>query len=500
MAGNSIASASVLISANADELRSGLGAAGKDVQKWGKDIGKKAGANASGGMGGMVGMLGKAGPYGIAAAAAIGGVAIGLKEVSETIDDIRKQGDIANAMGLTAEQFTGMAGVAKSVGEDTREFTESLVTMGKLGEDAAAGTEEASKAMRLMGIDAKAFTALNTEDQFYKIFDSLNKMEGGSQRTRAAMAAFGEDGGKWLLPLVGKSAEDLKKMAAGFAITTDEMKKATDASAALKTIENRLGGMWRSAAIGLAPLVEAIANFADSAITAVKPFYDWMSRGWHAITEVAIPFFEMVGDAASGLWTEMKTGFAEAFAWVGDLPTIREVVIGVIRGIGTGFAILWDTIKSGAGVVAMVAGTIARAFAAIMKEIPGLEGAGARLEGAGNSISDWGKRQMEGWGESAVSFNKWLDKVIEPKAAKAVDAIKPPAGEKPLTSDPVKLAGVFAKGSAEAYSLVLKNRFGMNDDTAKKHLKETEKVKKGVDANVKATDGVAAAIKALGTF
>ena len=97
---------------------------------------------------------------------------------------------MAKALGLTSEQFTGVAGVAKSVGEETREFLESLVTMGKLATDAAAGVGEvAGPAFEKMGLNAKDFVALS------KVQDPLTK-------TRLLMNAFGEDGGKYLLPLL----------------------------------------------------------------------------------------------------------------------------------------------------------------------------------------------------------------------------------------------------------------------------------------------------------
>lgn len=497
--GNSIASANVLIAANADQLNSGLNKAGKDVQNWGKDVGAKGGKGMFGGMSGAIGAMGKAGPYAAAAAVGVTGLVIGLKEVGETLIDIGKQGDIAEAMGLSAEQFTGMAGVAKSVGEDTREFIESLVTMGKLGTDAAKGTEAAADAFKMMGLNADEFIKLRADEQFFKVFESISKMTDPLQKTRVLMAAFGEDGGKYLLPLLKKTPEELRKMAAGFAVTTEEMKKTQAATVAMKSVEMSLGKLWRTAAIGLAPVLEGIAKFAIQAIELGKPFFDWFMRAWGAIQEVAIPFFDMLDQEVTTLWKDIKDGFGDSFSWVGELPTIRDVIIATFRIVGTAIAGVWDMIKVGAGAVAIGLGGVAKGLGMLAKEIPGFEEMGARIEKAGEDMGKWGQGAVNGMGGSAAKFNTWLDGVLA-KKDKLTAPISAIAGaENAIKSDPIKLGGVFAKGTAEAYSLIVGNRYGTNQgDIAKKQLKAQEGIKKNGDkANIE-LGGIKEALQGFG--
>lgn len=196
----------------------------------------------------------------------------GLLPISNTLSDLAKQGSIANALGLTSEQFTGIAGVAKSVGNDTKEFIESLVTLGKLGTDAAAGTEQASQAFAAMGLNANEFIKLRADEQFFQVFDALNKMQDPLQRTRALMLAFGEDGGKILLPLLGKSGDELRKMAAGFAISSDDMASATKASTAYATATQTLSKAWQAVSIAAAPIVKILADGLSAAVAPVTEF------------------------------------------------------------------------------------------------------------------------------------------------------------------------------------------------------------------------------------
>lgn len=542
MAYNAIASGSAVLTANADGLKAGLDKASKDVTSWGAKVRNTLGAELAKKGGGAKG-LGEAlglqlaslaatkggvfagvgtvigaslgGPIGAAIGGAIGN-AVGavpgmvgdlVGKITGTLDDVAKQGSMAQALGLTSEQFTGMAGVAKSVGEDTKEFIESLVTMGKLGTDAAAGTEEASKAFKSLGLNANDFIKLRADEQFFQIFDALNKTADPLQRTRALMSAFGEDGGKLLLPLLSKSSDELRRMAEGFAISGEQMKKAQAAGQAMKGLEAAGTKLWRGVAIAAAPLVEWFANFATRALGWLQPVFDWFGRAWQAVDDVAGPILTMIGDAIVGTFREMKAWAADAFGWVGDLPTIKEVVVAVFRATGISAALAWDTIKAGAGAIAYVAGAIIeqggaiistlRAVTDLAKELPDrpewldnivndVARADDKVREFGTKLKGWGKGAVEGWGNSAIEFDKWLTDALKPKAAGAEVGKGVAAGIKDEMAK-VKLAGAVLAGSKEAYSLQIRNQLrgqGLEiDGVAKKGLAEQKK------ANAKLADG-----------
>src|SRR5689334_11486025 len=111
-------------------MRSGLSDVGQDARRWAndtansvntrlKDVGKDAG---------------KGNGFSKLAAGAVAAVA-GVREAVQTLDEVARGGAAAKAFGLTAEQFTGMAAVARSTGELQREFIESLVTLGKVASE-----------------------------------------------------------------------------------------------------------------------------------------------------------------------------------------------------------------------------------------------------------------------------------------------------------------------------------------------------------------------------
>lgn len=300
MSRDAIATGGVVLTANTDGVSAGLAKSRDEIRGWARDA-NAAGGGAGGGfaagfLGGAKGIaagLGKAGPVGLAVGAGlavgVAGIDIAAKkvgEVKDTLADISKQGAMASALGLTAEQFTGVAGVAKSVGEDTKEFIESLVTLGKVAADGAAGNGEvAADFFKTLNIEAATFAGLRADEQFFKFFEAVQKVQDPLARTRALMTAFGEDGGKLLLPLLAKSPGELRRMADGFAISGEQVRKATEANAKYQEATAKMDRVWKEFAVAAAPAVQGIGE----ALTALMPILS-------AVGKVAGTVFGTIGN------------------------------------------------------------------------------------------------------------------------------------------------------------------------------------------------------------
>jgi hypothetical protein len=340
---------------------------------------------------------------------------------------------------LTAEQFTGMAAVAKSVGEDQREFIESLVTLGKVASEGAAGKGEVATAwFKSLNLDAKQFKALRLDEQFFTVFEAIQKIQDPAERVRALMVAFGEDGGKYLLPLLSKSGTEIRAMAGSFATSTAEVEKATQANKALTEAGNVLTRGWRTIVIALAPVFEQVGK----AITAMAPAFE-------VVGEALGTWFELMGEVntevrgwLAGIIQEIGQWARELFG-LGEITlTVKDVVVFAFRIMGTAAALVWDTIKAGAGVVAVVFGEVLKVIAAVSqglielaKAVPddlrpawvddlisGAERANEAIYKTGRGISDWGKKAIGGFGDSAVKFNTWLDGIANKQKEKAKEA------------------------------------------------------------------------------
>jgi hypothetical protein len=183
------------------------------------------------------------------------------------------------------------------------------------------------------------------------------------------------------------------------------------------------------------------------------------------------------------------------------IPSVGDVIVEVFCAVGIAVSYAWDTIKAGHGVIALVAGVIVEGFGLVVKafkevvslakELPeSLRPAGldnfiagdkvdASISAAVGKMKDWGKNAVVGFGNSAKKFSAWLDNALK-KKNKLAEAVPLNDTMSSLTASTPKFAAALAPATKEAYSLILKNQFGMNGgkDVAKEQLKEVKKANK----------------------
>lgn len=455
MATNAIGTGSVILSANADQLSAGLLRAQQDVEAWASKI--EARASKAGGKSGLLGgMLGGAAAGGIAGAIAglgVGAATKGFELLEQAgvaalskIADVSKNAATAQAMGLSAEAWTGMAGLAKSVGGDTREFTESMVTLGKLTDDALSGSGEvATGFFRDLGMSAEAFKSLGPEQGFYKLFDSLKAIEDPAKRVRLLMNAFGEDGGKNLLPLLGKSSEELRKMAGGYTLSADSMARAQVAQESVTRASAALDQAWTKIVIAASPVIDVLASAIPSAIEAVVGNFDGLEK-------MVIPTMKSIAHAGGYVWDVLKIGY--------------EVARDTAKAIGALFETLFSSIKAA---VNLIPEKLRPDWLTVMS--PGLAllpGIGDGAKAADKFFDDWEKRRNERI--KGVAGNLAGSKMLGGAGA-----------DNSPNANPMKFAAAIQAGSKEAYSLNLKQKYretGIADAAKKvqeKQLAETQK-------------------------
>ncbi|MBX9677427.1 MAG: hypothetical protein K2X38_01600 [Gemmataceae bacterium] len=453
----SLGNHSAVLSADASRLYSVLGQAGRRLKKWGGEV--------SSGVGTMLKGLAKSAATGGFAGVAAAGTAALLSQITAPFDrlnDIAKQGNIATQLGLTPEAFTSIAGAAKSAGSDTRDFLEGLITLSGRAAEAAEGKGDVAVEMfQKLKLNANEFQKLNPEQQFYKIFEALNAVQNPAERVNLLLKAFGEDTGKNLVQLLGKSTDELKELGAQFSISAEDMAKAQLANESLQKAQAALGRAFDQILIAMTPVFQFLA---DKIPVAVKELG---------------PTFQAFGSA----------------------------VVPVMRGIAIGAAYVWDTFKAGQGIVGVVIGAITKAlgyvvdaFASVIglaKELPdslrpdwlddfikGTEETAETLKAVGRETMQWGKDRVNTFGQSADAARKFfdeMDKGRNDEIAKRKKLLENPGGiapaSKPADYKPLDAA---LKGSREAAQI--EARFyadGLRaDDINKQQLKQQQAANK----------------------
>lgn len=236
-----------------NKLTRGLDAAKKQVESFGKatsSIGKSL--------------------FGLGASA-FAPMALAIRSLSQASDI----SDTAAAFGLTAEEASRLFGIMQSSGSELRDATEGLVTFGQRVKDAIAGTgEESVKFFDRLGVAATEFEGLNPAQQFYKMMEAIKKVEDPATRVQLLLKAVGEDTGKNLIKLLGKTDDELQRIGDAAEMTGDELRAASTATKAWNGAMAMLARAWDKVAIALAPTIaeasQAIVRFADRAARVIR--------------------------------------------------------------------------------------------------------------------------------------------------------------------------------------------------------------------------------------
>lgn len=519
--GNAIGSGVVVLSANADGLASGLAKGSHDVDQWGKSVGgnlkaslASAGGGGSGGM--LSGLLSGAsmlGPWGMAGAAVGGALVKGFDAATERLGTLGKINKRADVLGVSASDLQGMDKLMAKVGIEADHANAVFAKMGKNILESGS----AAKAMASMGIAPKDIKDKSLTEQFKILADGITKLPKGAEQAAAAMNVFGKAGAN-LLPMLQRGGsginefiEQQKKM--GGVLSNSQLKAAGDAAKAWKVAKDLIATAWdglmNRLAVIAAPIMKFVGNAISGALKMAEPVFDWLGRAIGSVAEVVEFTFDAISDGVQ----MVVDGVKEWIAGFGDIgakvPSVREVVIGVFRAIGTAGGYAWDVIAKGMGNVAIGIGKIVEGFGVMIGKFNdvaksmGLPTILTGTERIGKSIGEWGEK-MAGrrFGQAADDFNNWLDKKLKKLAEKPAIAggIKGLGGEE---WQPAKLSGAIERGSKEAYSVEMRARYGDFGAAENVHKKNGKKLDKNNDIMKQLLDklsGIEAKIEEVGSF
>jgi hypothetical protein len=365
-------------------------------------------------------------------------------------------------------------------------------------------SKEGLGTLQQMGISLEELQNIPLDQQFKVLADGINKLPRGAEQAAAAMNLFGKAGFE-LLPILQKGSEGIdelvKEGVASGAILSDAQLQAAGAAAkawkdAKRSISETWEGLANRATMIAAPIVTFFAGIIQKGFKLMVPVFEWLGR---AIEKTAI-IFDAIFKVLGG-WID------DAMKWVGDLVSqvfsfgnswmsIEDVIFNVLKGVSQAIGYVWDTLKAGAGIISWVAGVIILGFGKIITTFQGtirdvlntagklpdaLGGkmfrdaavsigiVGAGVEQVGNNMADWGKKQMDAFGESPKKIGEWFDNIKDKTrdAAKQADMV----AEHANAIQPYKGIDAALKGSKEAYNIESKFRF---ENTNSKKVEEKQ--------------------------
>ncbi|QEL14051.1 phage tail tape measure protein [Limnoglobus roseus] len=475
----SIGTASLILSANAERLQSGLDAAYSKLSSWKNKVSSDV---AKLNVGGLLGNLGL-GKIAAPLALATGGFKL-FGDAVASVKDLSAIGRQAQTLGVSSEAFMGLGAAAKKSGLELPEFGNLL---GKMSAKIAAGGTQTADALGQIGLSVGQLQGMNAADQFYAIAGGISRAEGSGVQAAAAMKLF-EEAGLRLLPTLQQGEGKLRafvaaQRASGAALSDGEMATVQKANAAIPKVEALFTGLWNKVVVAMAPVIETIGTAAGQLITFLAPAFGWVGRAVEGYMAVAAPMVEFLLDGISDIvsaiaeWVEASLGLA------GEWPGIADVIGGALRVIGLGGAYTFDALKAGAGGVSVALSLLVDGFALVVRGLKNLIGIAAELpedlggaffkdayarvegfqadvEAKAKEMRDWGLKQINGFGDTAAKLDAKLNE-YKNRAKVADKELAAAGGFAKLDEDKVKGGhvkgdeknGAIIRGSLEDYSL-----------------------------------------------
>lgn len=282
-----------------------------------------------------------------AVATALSGAALtaGVARATERIDALAKASD---RLGVTTQALAGMRLAASDAGVQAEQLEQAMGKVVVKVEQAAAGNVQAAAAFRTLNLSVSELAGMSADRQFAAISDAIRGMESPAQRTAAAVALLGDEGGKMMNALtigsdgLRKAGEEASKL--GLAVSRVDAAKVEEARQAFDRIGLVIEGVFNTAAVKLAPIITVISGELVKASVQTNAFGTVMDTVLKAGVNVA----GFLANAWAGLTLVFKTLKVGVYQVGGGFVTMANAAVADAQRIGLFFGRAWDAIKASA--------------------------------------------------------------------------------------------------------------------------------------------------------
>lgn len=280
------------------------------VAKFAQDLGKASGVVAK-----FAASFKSAGK--VIATSVAAGVTAAAYATKQAIDNMDQLSKTAQKVGLPTEEISALAHAANLSDVNLEQLTSGLVKFTKNASDAAAGTGEARKGFKALGIDVKnADGTLKSSSQLLlEVADKFAGYKDGAEKTALAVNLFGKSGAE-LIPLLNAGADGIREMtdeaaALGLVIDTQTGKQAEAFNDNLTRMMGLLKGVWNRVAAQLLPMLVKLSD----------RFFSTARAG------------DTMGKAADVIASGLKLATSAGALLVGVLKTVGEFIGGVAAAL-----------------------------------------------------------------------------------------------------------------------------------------------------------------------
>jgi len=275
----------------------------------------------------------------IIAAFVAAGTAIAVS-VKKTIDHADQIGEMAQSLGMTAEQLSSLEYAAKLSGVEIEGLSTSFQKFNNAIFNGAKGVKENVAAFNSLGITVTDNNGRlkSNYDLFLETADALSKMHDGVQKSATAQLLFGKSGAQ-MIPILNSGKDGIKKLAeeaAGFGVvlSSDLAAAADKFNDNMKRMASVSQGLITSFTSGFIPTMANLTDNIKSSTTALEGFRE--AGKWTAMVMVGV--VDVLLTEASALNTLIKTVMAykeiKSDVFAGKFKEAGEAAKNYIKDMG----------------------------------------------------------------------------------------------------------------------------------------------------------------------
>lgn len=220
--------------------------------------------------------------YGGMAFAAISGAVIASTKLFADAGDAL--GEMSTKTGISVQSLSELKYALEQSDSNIETFETGITQMSKFMSELKGGSDQASEAIKMLGLSTKDVIGLSTEETFMKIGEAVAKIDDPMRRVALATELFGKQG-KDLLPFLeqGKNGmEALRKKAKELGITfsKEDAQAADDFNNSLNTLKSAMTGLTYVLGKLFLPPLEMLAKALTSTFKFVKDLsgsFPWLT-------------------------------------------------------------------------------------------------------------------------------------------------------------------------------------------------------------------------------
>jgi hypothetical protein len=241
--------------------------------------------------------------------------------------------DLSKQTGVSTEALSELGYAAAQTGASHESLATGLRQMAKFLTAAAAGSNEATKALADLGLNAQQLTNLAPDEAFALLGDAINRIPDPLQRASAAMRIFGRSGTE-LLPMFAEGAAGLAELrdaaaAKGLTVSEDEARAAHALDDALTDVAITARRAVATIGAALAPAIQSLAEAMTNATTQASAWIN-QHRPLVVLIAEAAPTALALGAALVGLGYTLRTvGTAASIAAAGMTTAAAAIKLGI---------------------------------------------------------------------------------------------------------------------------------------------------------------------------